>query len=116
VGQSGRPITTRYKEHIRYIRNNNPASAYAVHILNYRHEIGTAENTLQLIKPCRKSSKMNYWENMYIQIYRQYGKLIDEQQVYEENPLFKYARPPNTLKDSTQLDEQRKSTHNSINR
>jgi hypothetical protein len=38
---------------------------------------------------------------MYIQIYRQHGKLIDEQQVYEENPLFKYARPPNTLKQYT---------------
>ena len=31
-------------------------------------------NTLQLIKPCRKSSKMNHWENMYIQIYHQYSK------------------------------------------
>jgi len=27
VGQSGRPITTRYKEHICYIRHNNPTSA-----------------------------------------------------------------------------------------
>jgi hypothetical protein len=25
VGQSDRPITTRHKEHIRYIKNNNPA-------------------------------------------------------------------------------------------
>jgi hypothetical protein len=64
VGQSGRPITTKHKEHIRYIRNNNPTSAYAVHILNNRHEYGTTENTLQLIKPCRKSSKMNCWVNM----------------------------------------------------
>jgi hypothetical protein len=94
VGQSGRPITTRYK-HIRYIQNNNSASAYAVHILNNRHEYETTENTLQLIKPCRKSSKMNHWENMYIQIHRQYSKLIEEEQVSEINPLFKYAQPPN---------------------
>jgi hypothetical protein len=113
VGQSGKPITTRHIEHIRYIKNNNPASAYAVHILNNRHEYGATENTLQLIKPCRKSSKMNSWENMYIQIYRQYGKLIEEQQVYEINPLFKYTRPPNTLKDSIQWDKQQEGTHNS---
>jgi hypothetical protein len=58
---------------------------------------------------------MNHWENMYIHIYRQHGKLIDEQQVYEENPLFKHAQPPNTLKDSTQPNKQRENTHNSIN-
>jgi len=46
VGESGRPIITRHKEHIRYIKNNNPASAYAVRILNNRHEYGTTENTL----------------------------------------------------------------------
>jgi hypothetical protein len=113
VGQSGRPITTRHKEHIRYIKNNNPTSAYAVHILNNRHEYGTTENTLQLIKPCRKSSKMNYWENTYIQIYRQHGKLIKEQQVNKINPLFEYAQPPNTLTDSIQQDEQQEGTHDS---
>jgi hypothetical protein len=59
---------------------------------------------------------MNYWENMYIQIYRQYGKLIDEQQVNEINPLFEHARPPNTLKDSIQQDEQQEGTHDSTNR
>ena len=111
VGQSGRPIT-RHKEHIRYIKNNNPASAYAIHILNNRHEYGTTENTLQLIKPCRKSSKMNHWENMYIQIYRQNSKLIEEQQVSEINPLFKYAQPPHTLRDSTQQDRQQEGKHN----
>jgi hypothetical protein len=26
---------------------------------------------------------MNYWENMYTQIYRQHGKLIEEQQANE---------------------------------
>ena len=31
VGQSGRAINVRYKEHIRYIRTNNPKSAYATH-------------------------------------------------------------------------------------
>jgi transposase-like protein len=43
VGQSGRSIATRHKERTRYIGTNNPISAYALHILNNRHEYGTAE-------------------------------------------------------------------------
>jgi hypothetical protein len=46
VGQSGRAINIRYKEHIRYIRTNNPKSAHPTHILDNRHEYGTEENTL----------------------------------------------------------------------
>ena len=41
IGQSGRPITMRHKEHVRYVRTNNPISAYAQHILNNQHEYGT---------------------------------------------------------------------------
>jgi len=81
VGQSGRPITIRHEEHIRYIKTNNPASAYATHILINRHEYGAANDTLKLIQPCRKSIKMNHCESIYIQIYRQQNRLIREQQV-----------------------------------
>jgi hypothetical protein len=38
VGQSSGSIATRHKEHTRYIRTNNPISAYTLHILNNRHE------------------------------------------------------------------------------
>jgi len=54
VGHSGRPIVTRHKEHIRYIKTNNPVSTYATHILNNRHECGIANDTLKLIQPCKK--------------------------------------------------------------
>ena len=59
VGQSGRAIDIRFKEHIRYIRSNNSTSAYAAHILENRHGHGTKENTLQLLKPCRKGKHMD---------------------------------------------------------
>jgi len=94
VGQSGRPVTTSHKEHIRYIRSNNITSAYAKHILNNRHEYGTAENTLKLIHQCRKGQKMNNWENLYIQMYRQLDRLITEQLVNEPNPLYELTQPP----------------------
>ena len=59
VGQSRRSIGIRHKEHIRYIRTNDPQSAYALHILHNRHEYRTIENMLQLLKTCRKSTRMN---------------------------------------------------------
>jgi hypothetical protein len=64
IGQSGRHITTRYKEHKRYIKTNNRASAYATLILNNRHEYGTANDNLKLIQPCRKSKKINHCQSM----------------------------------------------------
>jgi len=67
VGQLGRSINVRHTEHIRYIRTNNPLSTYALHILQNRHEYGTIADTLQLLKTCRKSTRMNCWEALYMQ-------------------------------------------------
>jgi hypothetical protein len=47
VGQSAWAINVRHKEHIRYVRTNNPKSACATHILENMHAYGTKENTLQ---------------------------------------------------------------------
>ena len=40
IRQTSRILAIRYKEHIRYIRNNQPQSAYAEHILKNKHEYG----------------------------------------------------------------------------
>ena len=83
IGQSGRSTATRHKEHTRYARNNNPISAYALHILNNKHEYGTAEETLELLKPCTKGTRMNCWEALYMQAFYQNNILIEEQSLYE---------------------------------
>jgi hypothetical protein len=64
VGQSGRSINTRHKEHTRYIKGNKPTSAYATHILHNRHEYGTTTATLQLLKHCQKERRMDIWESL----------------------------------------------------
>ena len=87
----GRSIATRHREDTRYIGNNNPFSAYALHILNNRHEYGTAEETLELLKPCSKGKRMNCWEALYMQGFYQRNILIEEQQVNDINPLYKLA-------------------------
>jgi hypothetical protein len=88
VGQIGRTIAVRHHEHMRYIKTNNPVSAYALHILNNRHEYGSPEHTIQLLQTCDKGKMMNCWESFYMQIPQQQGLLIEEQKTYEPNPLY----------------------------
>ena len=92
MGQSGRDIQIRYKEHINQIRNCNPQSAYSNHILQNKHEFGPAETTLKLLKQCNKGGRMNCWEYKYIQEFQRAGKLITEQQTYDFNPLLAIAQ------------------------
>jgi hypothetical protein len=101
IGQSGGPITTRYKEHIRYIKNNNPTSAYATHILHNRHEFGPTEETLKLLIPCTKGTRMNCWESLFIYMHYNNNRLISEQQVTDSNPLFDQAYIPHDLQNAT---------------
>jgi len=81
VAQSGRAKSLRHKEHLQYIRNNNPISAYAMHILHNRHQFGPADETLKLLKPCNKGIKMNCWEALYMNMLYKQGLLISKQQV-----------------------------------
>ena len=58
IGQINSNIAIRHSEHTRYIRTNNPQSAYAEHILKNRHEYGSFHNTMKLIKPINRPSKL----------------------------------------------------------
>jgi len=83
-------------KNIRYIKSNNSTSSYATHILESRHEYGTKENALQLLKTCEKGTHMDCWEALYMQVFRQKKVLIDERQVSNTNPLFEIAKIPYT--------------------
>ena len=91
IGQSGRSLTLRHKEHVRYVQTNNPTSAYALHILNNKYEYGTATETLQLLKPCQKDTRMDCWETFYMQTFHKHKMWITEQQVIDINPLYELA-------------------------
>ena len=64
-------------------------------MIQNKHEFGTAETTLKLLRQCNKGSHMNCWEQKYIQEYHRLGKFITEQQTYEYNPLFAIAQERN---------------------
>jgi hypothetical protein len=88
VGQSGRSISIRHKEHLRYIKTNNQVSAYAARTLNDQHEFAPSKQTMQLLQPCTKCNIMNQWESFYIQGLHSLNLWIEEQQPPEHNPLF----------------------------
>ena len=106
IGQTGRNLKTRFSEHCRYIKTNDPKSAYALHVLNNRHEYGPIETTMSLIRSCRKGSHMNTLENFYIQDYYQKDILIPEQQLGEHCILF------NIVKEKKKRDRERKPQPN----
>ena len=53
------------QEHIRYIRHNEPQSAYALHILNNKHEYSPTSNTMTLLKHINKTSLILPYEKLY---------------------------------------------------
>ena len=94
VGQTGRLLAVWHRKHIRYIKTNNPLSAYTKHILNNKHNYGNPEYTLQLLQACKKGKIMNSWESLHIQILEQ------QQRTNDFNPLYSLA---NTTHHTTQF-------------
>jgi hypothetical protein len=102
VGQTSRKLKTRLQEHIRHIKTNNPQSAYAEHILHNRHEYGTLNELMILLKPFQHENMLLPYEQYHIQSLHQVGKLIPEQCPGELNPPFQLAfnsQPPHTTQD-----------------
>jgi hypothetical protein len=86
VGKTSRKFKSRFREHIRYIKNNVPRSACALHILNCRHEYGNINYTMTLLKQINKLTLLLPYEQMYIQSFHHNNELIPEQHPNEHNP------------------------------
>jgi len=87
VEQTSCNLKSRYQEHTRYIKND-PRSAYALHILNNRHEYGNINDTMTLLKPINQPHLLLPFEQIYIQTLYHNNELIPEQHPNEHNPLF----------------------------
>jgi hypothetical protein len=53
IGQTGRTLNIKYKEHIHAIRSSNSNSGYSDHILNTGHTYGTITDIMDIIKTGR---------------------------------------------------------------
>jgi len=94
VGQTSRNLKQRYKEHARYIKNNNPQSAYTLPILNNQHEYGPIEITMTLLKPLKNTPILTPYEQFFIQAFHKSGRLVSEQNPSKPNPLLQMAINP----------------------
>jgi hypothetical protein len=88
IGQTNRNLKSRFHEHTRYIRNNDPRSAYALHILDCRHEYGDINDTMELLKHIDTPSLLLPYEHLYIQLFHENNCLIQEQPLNEHNTMF----------------------------
>jgi hypothetical protein len=84
-------LTARFREHTRYIKNNDPQSAYALHILENLYEYGTINGTMTLVQPVNNTAMLLPYEQLFIQNYHHKGKHIPEQHRGEPNPLLQLA-------------------------
>jgi hypothetical protein len=94
VGQTSRSLKLRFQEHIRYIRHNNPQSAYAQHILQNRHEYGPIDHLMTIRKPLNDTTLLTTCEQYFIQTLYQKVQLIPEQPPRGKNPLVQLAIDP----------------------
>jgi hypothetical protein len=89
--------------HIRSIKNNNPQSAYALHILNNTHEYGPMHNTMKLLKQINKTKFLIPYEQLYIQSHHHHKQLIPEQNSGEYNPVYQLVYDQQVMPHSTKL-------------
>jgi len=56
IGQTGNILKSRFQEHTHYFKNNEPHLAYALHILNCRHEYDSIKDTVTQLEYINTSS------------------------------------------------------------
>jgi len=86
VEQTNRSIKQGHQEHIRYIKQNDPQSAYAVHILNNNSLYGPSNITKSLLKQVNKTSLLIPYEQFCNQSHCYHNELIPEQSTGENSP------------------------------
>jgi hypothetical protein len=88
VGQTGRNFNTRYKEHIKDIKNNVDKSKYAAHILDCNHEYGPIEEVMEVLKVENKGAYLDSYEKLHIYKAAKQGSIINETLFNQSNALF----------------------------
>ena len=88
VGQINGTLQQWYKEHKRYIKHNDWQSAYAVHILNNRHEYGPITDTVELLQNISNPTMLLPSEQLFTHSHHHHKQRIPEQHIHDINPLY----------------------------
>ena len=104
IGQTGRSIKERYKEHISHWKHNHPdKSQFAKHLLQHKHTISD-NNQPKLLHTENKGRKLNILEQIEInkRLNRENTNIINEQLHLHNSPIldiFKYHTPGHTTRN-----------------
>jgi hypothetical protein len=88
IGQTGRTLNTRYKEHIHDIRSGNGNSGYSNHILNTGHTYGTVTGTMKIITIWKKGIYLNTLEKYHIYENNRDNLHMNDIHIDKHNPIF----------------------------
>ena len=66
-------------------KHKESQSAYALRILNIKHECGPIKDNMNLLKYADKTTLLIPYEKLYIQSYHHHKRLIPEQHISEHN-------------------------------
>ena len=68
------------------MKNNDPQSVYAEHILRNLHEYGPMVDTMTLLKPICRTSVLTPYEQLFIKMFHHNDRLIAEQGSDNQTP------------------------------
>jgi hypothetical protein len=88
IGQTGRTLNIRYKEHIHAIRSSNSNSVYSNHILNTGYTYGTIMDTMDIIKTGTKGKHLNTLEKYHIYRISKNNLHMNDTHINTYNPIF----------------------------
>jgi hypothetical protein len=95
VGQTVGHLKRRYKEHIRYIKQIDSQSAYALHNFNnHHHKYGPIITTMTLLKHITKTSLLIRYEQFYIETHYYHKEQILQHNTGDNNPMYHLSSNP----------------------
>ena len=98
VGQTGRSFTKRFKEHLHSYRTNNTNSNFAQHLNENNHNMGTKEETMEIIHFQQKGKHLNTMEKFHIYIEALTNNhLNDQHTVNVNNKIFEVIHNNNNI-------------------
>jgi len=68
IGQTGRSLRERFKEHIPNSKNTKNKSKFSDHIIDEQHSYTDIQTNMKILHKIKKGPKMNIWEEF--EIYR----------------------------------------------
>jgi len=87
-------LKRRYQERKRHIKQNDPQSAYALHILNNNHEYGPINTTITLLQQKTQTSVLIPYKQFFIHSLYYHKELIREQNRWKQPNVPADLRPP----------------------